>query len=135
MDVYHKILTKIYEETGGRDSKDVDLSDLLKREGFLPSIDNIAGQLSSEGWVTESSRRHVVRITHWGVAEAKKALSGAPDKGQILQRDSARMLTEAKEFLVMLEEFVGKPTSEKFKVLEEKLEAVVSIGSRVKKNL
>jgi hypothetical protein len=35
MDVYHKILTRIYEVTGGKDTVEVDLNDLLKQEGFL----------------------------------------------------------------------------------------------------
>ena len=41
MDVYHKILVKLYEVTGGRDSKKVDFAELLKKEGFYPSYADI----------------------------------------------------------------------------------------------
>ncbi len=135
MDVYHKVLTKIYEETSGKDTVDVDLTDLLKREGFFPSLENISKFLMDESWVTETSKQYVIRITHWGAAEAKKSLAGAPDKAQIIEREGKRLISESKEFNVMLEEFVASPDPAKFKVLKEKLD-IISVGlGRVEKNL
>ena len=62
MDAFHKILVRIYEITGGRDSVDVDMVELTKKEGYFPSIDSITEMLKSESWVTES-RPNTVRIT------------------------------------------------------------------------
>jgi hypothetical protein len=135
MDVYHKVLTKIYEETGGRETVDVDLTDLLKREGFYPSIADIAQFLAGESWVTETSKQYVVRITHWGVAEAKKSLAGTPDKAQLLERDSKRLTSLAKEFLVMVEEFAGSPEKAKFQVVSQKSDELEGIMTRIEKNL
>jgi hypothetical protein len=135
MDVYHKVLTKIYEETGGRDSVDVDLVDLTRREGFFPSLSGIAKQLSSEGWISETPKQYTVRITHWGVAEAKRVLADAPDKNQEIGKESTRMLNSARELVIMLEEFAAKPESDKFQVLENKVAGLTNHLSKIKSNL
>ncbi len=46
MDVYHKVLSKLYQVTDGKDSHAVDLKDLVKSLGFLGSYDDILQQLS-----------------------------------------------------------------------------------------
>ncbi|MBL8181178.1 MAG: hypothetical protein JNL64_06150 [Blastocatellia bacterium] len=74
MDAYHKMLVKIYEAAGGRESVDVDFVEIVKREGYFPSIEEISNYLRSESWVTES-RPNVFRLTHWGIAEVKRSLS------------------------------------------------------------
>lgn len=135
MDVYHKVLTKIYEETGGKDSIDVDLVDLLKREGFFPSLENISKFMTDESWVTETKTKNVVRITHWGVSEAKKSLSGSPDKGQLIERDAKRLISDSREFVVMLEEFAAVPEAKKFKVLKQRFDEMGAAVNRIEKNL
>lgn len=135
MDVYHKVLTKIYEETGGKDSVDVDLTDLTKREGFFPSLDDITKFLTGESWVTETPKRYVVRITHWGVSEAKKTLIGAPDKMQLIERDSKRAVSDVRETLVMLEEFAAKPDAKKFDVIRKRFDEAAAALTRIEKNL
>jgi hypothetical protein len=109
MDTYHKILVRILELSGGRDTVDVDLTDLLRKEGYLPSRDEICEMLKSEGWVTES-RPNVVRITHWGVAEAKKAGTAKPGAVRATERESRRLLAETREFAVVIEEFIADPS-------------------------
>lgn len=135
MDVYHKVLTKIYEETGGKDSVDIDLTDLTKREGFFPSLDDITKFLTGESWVTETPKRYVVRITHWGVSEAKKTLVGAPDKLQLIERDSKRAVSDLRETLVMLEEFAGSPDAKKFDVIRKRFDEIAAALTRIEKNL
>ena len=132
MDVYHKVLVKIYEMTGGRDKVDVDLTELTKREGFFPSIDDITANLSGESWVTETSRRYVVRITHWGIAEAKKALSSAPDNGHAIAKEANRLVSFSREFLVMLEEFAGSPSADKLDPIEKRLSEITSMLEKIK---
>lgn len=135
MDVYHKVLTKIYEETDGKDTVDVDLVDLLKREGFFPSLNDISKFLMDESWVTETKTKHVIRLTHWGAAEAKKSLAGLPNKGQELERFSKRAVTGAKELLVMLEEFNAKPDKKKFSTLKEAYGNVGGLLGKIEQNL
>ncbi|MER3430710.1 MAG: hypothetical protein C4325_05950 [Blastocatellia bacterium] len=130
MNVYHKVLTKIYEVSGGKESVDVDLVDLLKKEGFYSNIDNISKQLEDEGWIAESGRRYTVRITHWGNMEARRVLAEAPDKANELQKESTRLLTAGRELVLMLEEFESKPGEGKLLNIEK---AVGGLQERINK--
>ncbi len=130
MNVFHKVLVRIFEITGGKDSVEVDLVDLLKKEGYFPSIDSISGQLLDEGWLTEAGRKHVVRITHWGVSEAKRVMTNSPDKANEVDKDSTRLLNEARELIIMLEEFVATPDSKKLERVEKRI-AELSERSKV----
>ncbi|MBA2380127.1 MAG: hypothetical protein H0V76_11200 [Blastocatellia bacterium] len=135
MDVYHKVLAKLYDEAGGKDSARVDLTDILKREGFLPSIDSISGYLIGESWVTETDRKHVVKLTHWGIAEAKRTIAGAPDKNQIVQKESNRLLASLREVQIMTEEFAVTPAADKLERIEGAASEIVTIIGRIKSNM
>ncbi len=60
MDVYHKVLARIYEITDGVETAEVDLQDLLKREGFYPSLQSISEHLTNESWFKETQHKFVV---------------------------------------------------------------------------
>jgi hypothetical protein len=135
MDVYHKILTRIYEITGGKDTIEVDLNDLLKQEGFYSNIDNISQHLSTESWVAETPRPRVVKITHWGTAEAKRVLNNKPDTQRELAKDANRLLGEARELIIMLEEFATSPNGTHFKTIERKLSDLQAILGRIRENV
>ncbi len=135
MDVYHKVLAKLYDEAGGKDSAKVDLTDVLKREGFLPSIDSISGYLIGESWVTETDRKHVVKLTHWGIAEAKRTLAGAPDKNQIVQKESNKLLASLREAQIMMEEFAAKPAADRLERIEATVSEINTIMGRIKSNM
>jgi hypothetical protein len=120
MDVFHKILVKACETAGGRENVPVDLKDLSKREGFFSSIDSIIDHLCGEGWTTLTDRQYVVKITHWGVAEAKRSTSDSPEKGSAISKDATRLLSSAREFVVMLEDFSADPSKDKFKTVEKR---------------
>lgn len=131
MDAYHKILALIYELTGGKDSVDVDLVELLKKEGYFPSIDDIREMLKSEGWIAES-RSNIVRITHWGVAEARKAgTAGRPDAVRALERESKKLLGEIRELAVVIEEFIAEPGDDERKALAKKFGEVQAVYARL----
>ena len=130
MDVFHKILLLIYEMTGGRENTQVDLTDLLKREGFLASIDSINDHLLGEGWLTGTDRQYVVKMTHWGVAEAKRTLSDTPDTDSVISKEAARLLSSTRELVIMLEEFSASPSKARFGVVEKRFG---DIGGIVKK--
>ncbi|MGB7209531.1 MAG: hypothetical protein WBD27_12780 [Pyrinomonadaceae bacterium] len=135
MDVYHKILTKIYEVTGGKDTVEVDLNDLLKREGFFSNIDNISLHLTTESWVAETPRPRVVKLTHWGAAEAKRVLSNTPDTIRELAKDANRLLADSRELIIMLEEFAVSPSSTNFKTIEKRFVDLSAIFERIRGNI
>ena len=131
MDVYHKILTRIYEITDGKDSVEIDLNDLLKQEGFYSNIDNILQHLTTESWVAETPRPRVVKITHWGSAEAKRVLTNTPDVKREVTKEANRLLAEARELIIMLEEFAATPSGANFKTIQKKIEDLHAITGRL----
>jgi hypothetical protein len=135
MDVYHKILTKIYEVTGGKDSVEVDLGDLLKQEGFYSNIDNISSHLATESWVAETPRPRVIKLTHWGAAEAKRVLTNTPDTPRELAKEANRLLAESRELIIMLEEFAVSPTSQNFKTIEKRFVDLSVIFERIREKI
>ena len=135
MDVYHKVLKKLYEITGGKDTVDVDLVELLKREGFYPSIDSILKHMTRESWVTETSRENVVRITHWGVGEARRANSDTPDSALEIARHANRLLSETREFLIVLEEFISRQTGENIGRVDKKFLEMSAVLAKLKENV
>lgn len=135
MDVYHKILTRIYEITGGKDSIEVDLNDLLKQEGFFSNVENISQHLLTESWVAETPRPRVVKITHWGAAEAKRVITNTPDVQRELSKEANRLLAESRELIIMLEEFAASPGGKHFKTIEKKFEDLSVRMGKVRSNL
>ncbi len=135
MDVYHKILIKLYEATGGRDSKKIDFGDLLKKEGFFPSYKDIYKQMSQSGWITDAGRPGAVNITHWGTMEAKKSLAGGSDKKKDLTKAANRLKSNVKEFLVMTEEFSSDISAESFNQVENKFDEIKNAIEKLKGDL
>jgi hypothetical protein len=131
MDVYHKVLKRLHEATGGKDSQIVDFKDLVKSAGFLGNYDDIIQFLSSQGWIAESTKENFVRITHWGVNEAKKSSAGAPhDSIQETKKEANRAVSQAKEILIVLEEYAAHPTKEN---LEQVTKKITALNSSVEK--
>ena len=124
MDVYHKVLLKLYQVTGGKDSATVDLKDLVKQLGFLGNYDDIAQMLSGQGWIVETPKLNYVKITHWGVKEANNSDNGQPDATQAIKKEAAKLIGETKLFLIMLEEFVSDASKENLAHLEKKVNEI-----------
>ncbi len=124
MNVYQKILVKLYEATDGKDSVSVDFKELVKKEGFLPSYIDIFKQMSQQGWIAESGRSDVVNITHWGVKEAKKSQLGTDDSVREVQKNANRLKEGVRELLVMTEEFTGKVSEENFDQVKGKFDEI-----------
>jgi hypothetical protein len=133
MDVFHKVLIRIYEITGGRESQEVDFVELLKKEGFYPSLESIKTHLNTEGWITDAARPDHVRITHWGMAEAKKTMADPSGAGQGLDRHTSRLLSAARDFSIVIGEFVSKPSTESIKPVEERFSEIDGLLSQIKK--
>lgn len=135
MDVYHKILLKLYEVTGGKDSATTDLKDLVKNQGFLGNYNDIFQMLSGQGWIAETPKLNFVKITHWGVKEIKKMATAEPDRSQAVREDAARLIPETKHFLIMLEEFSNKASKENFAELERKINEINSAIGKLKMSI
>lgn len=132
MDVYHKVLSRIYELSGGRETEDVDLVELTKADGFFSNIENIRGHLSTEGWVTDAPRKGNVRITHWGIAEVKRARNAETGSTEPAERQASRLLADAKAFVIEIEEFASDPEAKHMSVLEKRLAAISETMSRIR---
>lgn len=135
MDVFQKVLLKVYELTGGKDTVDVDFAELLKREGFYPSLTSIMEQLSSQSWITVTSRKNIIRITHWGVAEAKKITTQPSDSIQSVAKDANRLLSETRDLVRMVEDFVADRTKENLDKVENKAADINAAIAEIKPNI
>ena len=135
MDVYHKVLNKLYETTGGKDSQTVDLKDLVKGMGFLGNYEDIFQMLNGQGWITETPKVNFVRMTHWGVKEASKSGSSQPDAAQAVKKEIARLVSETKQFLIMLEELSSNVSEEKYAQVERKLSEISAAIGKLKSGI
>jgi hypothetical protein len=135
MDVYHKVLTKLFKASGGKETVKVDMGEILKQEGFFSTRDEILSQMLEDGWIAEADAKYLVYVTHWGVAEAKKTLSNKPDNSRALEKDSKQLISSAREFVVMTEEFAGEPTKSRLSVIEKSFSDLGDLVSRVKANM
>lgn len=132
MDVYHKVLVKLYEVTEGKDTQTVDFKDLVKTAGFLGNYNDIYDMLSSQGWISESKKPDFVGITHWGVSEAKKSAGGAPDDSQAIKKETNRLVNQAKELAVIAEEFAADTSKDKFEKVGKICEELTVTITRLK---
>lgn len=138
MDVYHKVLLKLHEETGGRDSQLIDIKELVKGLGFLGSYPDIFKQLSRSGWIAESRRPDVVSITHWGIKEAKKIGSDSGDiseSAKIVARETERLKGDVKQFAIMLDEFAEDKTKSSFQNIDKIFGQLVDAVGKIKANV
>lgn len=136
MDVYHKVLHKLNEATGGRDSKTVDFKDLVKKMGFHGNYGDIFERLSREGWIIETPKADFVLITHWGVIEAKKGASvGNADSAAELRREVNKTLTAARELAGLLENFSTDAARDNFAPIEKKFAELQNLFAQTREKL
>ena len=132
MDVYHRVLLKLFEETGGSDSKAIDFADLVKKLGFHANYNPIFKELSVQGWIVETSKVDWVKITHWGLMEAKKSLSGEGGDADELQKDSNRLLAEARELVTLLDILTDEVSKDNFLKVEKKISQINTMANELK---
>lgn len=135
MDVYHRVLVKLYEQTGGRESETVDLKELVKKAGYLGSYPQIKEHLSSQSWITETARVDAVKITHWGVKEAKNSQTGGSDNTQAVTKEITRTIADARELIIFLEELAGDVSPENIGKAEKKLADINSAIQKLKSSV
>lgn len=132
MDVYHKVLQKLYESTDGRDSQTVDFKELVKAAGFLGNYNDIFQMLSGQGWIAETPKANYVKITHWGVTEVKKTAGDAPDATQAAKKEANQMVGETKLLTILVEEFKSDVSKENFNLIEKKIGEISRIAAKLK---
>ena len=135
MDVYHRVLVKLYEVTGGRESETVDLKELVKKEGYLGSYPQIKEHLSGQSWITETARVDAVKITHWGVTEVKKFQTGGGGGVQVSQKEINRAIADSRELIIFLEELANDVSKENISRVEKKLGEINSAIQKLKTNV
>src|SRR5215204_238407 len=135
MDVYHKVLFKLYETSGGRESETVDLKELVKKEGYLPSYPQIKEHLSSQSWITETARVDAVKITHWGVTEAKKTNTGGVDSSHAAKKEINRTIGDTRELIIFLDELANDVSKENISKVEKKLGEINSAIQKLKSSV
>jgi hypothetical protein len=135
MDVYHRVLARLYEVTDGKDSKTVDFKDLVKSLGFLGNYPDIFERLSGSGWIAEDKKADFVRITHWGVLEVKKSPVAVNPPGSNLKGDSNKAIAEARELGLLLEIFAGDASKDNLTAVERKIDNLKTVINQIKSNL
>lgn len=135
MDVYHRVLTRLYEVTDGKDSKAVDLKDLVKSLGFLGNYPDIFERLSAAGWIAEDKKADFVRITHWGVSEVKKSPAAANQSSNNLKSDADKAIAEVKELGLLLEIFANDASKANLTPVERKIDSLKAVINQIKSNL
>ena len=112
MDVYHRVLVKLFEVTGGKETEIIDLKELVKKEGFLGSYPDIIQHLSRQSWITETQRPGAVKITHWGIKEAKNAQPTGDNNAHIVKKEINRLLSETRELIKIFEDLSNDTSQE-----------------------
>ena len=135
MDVYHRVLVKLYEITGGRESEAVDLKELVKKEGYLGSYPQIKEHLSSQSWITETSRLDSVKITHWGVKEAKNSETSGGDDLNAARKEINRTISDTRELIIFLEELANNISQENISKAEKKLGEINTAIQKLKSSV
>jgi hypothetical protein len=135
MDVFHKVLARIYEVSGGRETHEVDFIELLKKEGFFANRDSIKDHLSTEGWITDSPRPNHVKITHWGMAEAKKTLSGTDPSSDDLGPQLERLKTAVRDLSSRIDTIGAAPNKKSVSAIEDGLTDINRLLAEIKNSL
>lgn len=135
MDVYHRVLVKLFEETGGSDSKAVDFGDLVKRMKFHANYTNIFKELSVQGWIVETGKVDWVRLTHWGIEEAKKSQTNGASGNQEIKKDVGRLLSEVHDLVSLIETLSNDANKDNLSSVEKKSSQINAIIAEIKSKL
>ncbi len=135
MDVYQKVLVKLLDVTEGKDSKSVDFKDLVRKMGLHGNYPAVFERLSQESWIIEDRKADFVKISHWGIAEAKKIIgveSGESEKA--VSPNATKCATSAKEFANLLDNFAKDASKDNLAKLENKFSDLETSFNLAKKD-
>lgn len=137
MDIYQQVIVKLYETSGGKETLAIDLKDLVKKLGLYGHYARIFDRLSQEGWVAEDRKADFVRITHWGIAEAKKNQVSAEGNNQSENHsvNAEHCANLAKEFIVLVENFGRNSSEENWQKAQAKFEDIETAFNLAKNDI
>jgi len=115
VDVYHYILGKVHELANGQTKKMINMLDIVKKEGFASSKDDIFEFMTSEGWVVDAPAPGQVFITPWGMEEHKRfSARNKPDRQKQIEdavKEANKAAGNAREFADTFEQFAKELTA------------------------
>jgi hypothetical protein len=138
MDTYQKVLVKLCEETGGRETRQVDFASMLKKMGFYTAFKDILTRLNREGWITDAPTTNYVFITHWGAMEAKKILRNEANPetaNDAVKKQVNQAIAANKELGVMFAELSNNVSKENLTNVEKTFDELATILGQIKSNL
>jgi hypothetical protein len=137
MDVYQRVLLKVYEMANGKDTEEIDLANLLKREGFFANLPSIHEHFINQSWIVATPRKNFIRLTHWGIREAKKLKDSdsGSNSHQNINKEVNRLIAESREFISLLEDYLNESTKENFSRAESKFSELNSAISKLKSGI
>lgn len=128
MDIYQQVIVKLYEVTNGKESQSVDFKDLLRKLGLYGHYSRIFDRMSQEGWIAEDRKADFVKITHWGIGEAKKALQAGNENNSAesvpTSKNAVSCAALAKEFAALMENFSRNASIENLEKAQAKFSDV-----------
>lgn len=96
LDVFHQVLTRLYELAGGNPRQMVSVVDVLKQEKLFGSAEMILDKLQAEGWVADAPKRDHVYVTTWGIEEVRRVTAPAPAPARTVEPPSPPKPAEPK---------------------------------------
>ncbi len=109
VDVYHFILGKVFDLAGGNIKKMINMLEIVKKEGFASSKDDIFEFMTSEGWIVDAPAPGQVFITPWGMEEHKRASArSTPNRQKLVEdavKESNKAASNAREFADLIEQY------------------------------
>jgi hypothetical protein len=76
-----------------------------------------------------------VKITHWGVTEAKKSGTGGGDQSQAARKEINRTIANTRELIIFLEELANDASKENISKAEKKLDEINSAIQKLKSSV
>jgi len=80
--------------------------------GFLGSYPDILQHLSRQSWITETPRQGTVKITHWGIKEAKNLQPSGDNRAPSVKKEINRLLSETRELIRIFEDLSNDASPE-----------------------
>lgn len=109
VDVYHRVLAKLYEAKGEQSDKILNMLEIIKQEGLVGAKHDIFEYMSHQGWIVDSPTPGFVHLTPWGIKEHKLfSERSKPDKQKLIEdaiRESNRAAAAGRELADALEKY------------------------------
>lgn len=140
MDIYHEVLTKLFDLSEGKAGKNFDFVKLVKDLGLRGNYVNIYDYLNRKGWIVESTKEDFVGITPFGIIEVRKFRANGgenEDAEDTFQREVRKTISTAQDLVTLLEASEQTPHDARtsFSQVEKKFTELQGALNQLKDNL